>query len=207
MQKIILTAAAIVTLSIVGKAGAEGEVGFVFGASISGDISVLNEGFDFNDVQTAVQNSPLFGLRLGTYGYPFGIEGSLIYSPSGLTGGAFDDLVEANLSILYTEANVLIIILPGPVSPFVTAGLGLHYLNFNFADLASFDKAKLGYNFGGGLKVNASRVSFRVDVRDHVTTFGFDDLGLGIIGELIGLSETEARLHNVELSFGVGIRF
>jgi hypothetical protein len=40
-----------------------------------------------------------------------------------------------------------------------------------------------------------------------VTTFGFDDLGLGIIGELIGLGETEARLHNVELSFGVGIRF
>ena len=200
-------AATFVSLAIAGSAGAEGEVTFVFGASISGDISVLNDEFNFDDVQTAVKNSPLFGVRLGSYGYPFGIEGSLIYSPSGLTGGAFDDLVEANASILYTEANVVVIILPGPVSPFVTAGLGLHYLNFNFADLVSFDKAKLGYNFGGGLKLNASRVSFRLDLRDHVTTFGFDDLGLGIIGDLIGLSGSEARLHNVELSFGLGIRF
>jgi opacity protein-like surface antigen len=202
-----LMAAALLLLSLVGTAAADGEVTFVFGASISGDISVLNDNFDFNDVQTAVKNSPIFGLRLGSYGYPFGIEGSLVYSPSGLTGGAFNNLVEANASILYTEANAVIIIIPGPVSPFVTAGLGLHYLNFNIADLASFDKAKLGYNFGGGLKVNASRVSLRLDLRDHVTTFGLDDLGLGLIGNLIGLSGTDARLHNVELSFGLGIRF
>jgi opacity protein-like surface antigen len=102
---------------------------------------------------------------------------------------------------------VLIILLPGPVSPFVTAGLGLHYLNFNVADLASFDRSNLGYNIGGGLKVNSSRISLRVDLRDHVTTFGVGDLGLGIIGELIGLSNTESRLHNVELAFGLGIRF
>ena len=200
-------AAAVISLAIAGNVGAEGEVTFVFGASISGDISVLSDEFDFDDVQTAVKNSPLFGLRLGSYGYPFGIEGSLIYSPSGLTGGAFDDLVEANASILYTEANVVVLILPGPVSPFVTAGLGLHYLNFNVADLASFDRSKLGYNFGGGLKVNSSRISLRVDLRDHVTTFGVGDLGLGIIGDLIGLSNADARLHNVELSFGLGIRF
>ncbi len=207
MRKTFLTAAVLVSLSNAGNAAAEGEVTFVFGASISGDISVLNDQFNFDDVQTAVKNSPLFGVRLGSYGYPFGIEGSLIYSPSGLTGGAFDDLVEANASILYTEANVVIVIIPGPVSPFVTAGLGLHYLNFNVADLVSFDKAKLGYNFGGGLKVNASRVSFRLDLRDHVTTFGLGDLGLGFIGDLIGLSGSDARLHNVELSFGLGIRF
>jgi opacity protein-like surface antigen len=207
MHKRFLAAATFVSLAIAGSAGADGEVTFVFGASISGDISALNDEFDFDDVQTAVKNSPLFGLRLGSYGYPFGIEGSLVYSPSGLTGSAFDDLIEVNASILYTEANVLVILLPGPVSPFVTAGLGLHYLNFNVADLASFDRSNLGYNFGGGLKVNSSRISLRVDLRDHVTTFGLGDLGLGIIGDLIGLSNTESRLHNVELSFGLGIRF
>jgi len=206
MHKKLLAAAAVVSLSIAGKAGAEGEVTFLFGASISGDITVLDD-LDVNQVETAVKNSPLFGLRLGSYGFPFGIEGSLVYSPSGLTGGAFEDLIEANASILYTEANVLVIILPGPVAPFVTAGLGLHYLSFNIADLVSFDRSKLGYNFGGGVKINASRVSFRVDLRDHVTTFGFDDLGLGIIGDLIGLSNAETRLHNLELSFGLGIRF
>jgi opacity protein-like surface antigen len=206
MHKNFLAAAVLVSLSVADMAQADGEVTFVFGASISGDISVLND-LEFDQVETAIKNSPLFGLRLGSYGFPFGIEGSLIYSPSGLTGAAFDDVVEANAKILYTEANVLLIILPGPVAPFVTAGLGLHYLNFNVADLVSFNRSKLGYNFGGGLKINASRVSFRVDLRDHVTTFGFDDLGLGIIGDLIGLGDTEARLHNVELSFGLGIRF
>jgi len=211
MHKTFLAAATFVSLAIAGSAGAEGEVTFVFGASISGDISVLSNELDFSDVQTAVKNSPLFGIRLGNYGYPFGIEASLIYSPSGLSGGAFDDLIEANASILYTEANVVIVIIPGPVSPFVTGGLGLHYLSFNLADLVSFNRSKLGYNFGGGVKVNASRVSFRLDLRDHVTTFGFGDLGLGIIGDLIGdligLSNAETRLHNVELSFGLGIRF
>jgi opacity protein-like surface antigen len=199
--------AALISLATATIARADGEVSFVFGASISGNISVLNENFDFDDVETAVKNSPLFGLRLGIYGFPFGFEGSLIYSPSGLTGEAFDDLIEANANILYTEANLLLIILPGPVSPFVTGGVGLHYLSFDIADLVSFNRSKFGYNFGGGLNVNASRLSFRVDLRDHVTTFGLDDLGLGIIGDLIGLSETEARIHNVELSVGVGIRF
>lgn len=207
MRGKFLAGAVLVSLAIAGAASADSEVSFVFGATISGDISVLNENFDVGDVQTAVKNSPLFGLRVGTYGFPFGIEGSLIYSPSGLTGGAFEDLIEANASILYTEANVLVLILPGPVSPYVTGGVGLHYLSFNIANLASFDRSKFGYNFGGGVKFNASRVSLRVDLRDHVTTFGFDDLGLGIIGDLIGLSDTETRLHNVELSFGLGIRF
>ena len=199
--------ALLATLATATRASADGEVAFVFGASISGNISVLNEDFDFDDVETAIKNSPLFGLRLGTYGFPFGFEGSLIYSPSGLTGEAFNDLIEANANILYTEANLLLIILPGPVSPFVTGGVGLHYLSFDIADLVSFNRSKFGYNFGGGLKVNASRLSFRVDLRDHVTTFGLDDLGLGIVGDLIGLTDTEARIHNVELSFGLGIRF
>ena len=34
-----------------------------------------------------------------------------------------------------------------------------------------------------------------------------NDFGLGIIGDIIGLASTDARVHNVELSFGVGIRF
>jgi opacity protein-like surface antigen len=207
MRGTVMATAAVASLSIAGAARAESEFTFLFGASISGDISYLSENLDIDEVQTAVKNSPLFGIRVGNYGYPFGIEGSLVYSPSGLSGGAFDDLIEADANILYTEVNVVILILPGPVSPFVTGGVGLHYLNFNIADLASFDRSKFGYNFGGGLKLNSSRVSFRVDVRDHVTTFGFDDLGLGIIGDLVGIAGAEARLHNVELSAGIGIRF
>ena len=55
--------------------------------------------------------------------------------------------------------------------------------------------------------MNVSRVALRVDIRDHITTIGLNDFGLGIIGDIIGLASRDARVHNVELSFGVGIRF
>jgi hypothetical protein len=207
MRKKILAAAVVCFLSFAGEVFAEGEILFLFGASISGDISVLNDELSFRDVETAVKESPMFGLRVGSYGFPFGIEGSFTYSPSSLTGGAFNDQIQANVGIFYTEANVLLIILPGPVAPFVSGGAGLHFLDFTIADLVNFDRTKFGYNFGGGLKIAASRLSIRVDVRDHVTTFGLNDLGLGIIGELFGFGQSEGRIHNVELSVGLGVRF
>jgi opacity protein-like surface antigen len=208
MRKVSWMAAAVLSLLLPAvSARADSEVVFVGGASISGDISVLQNGLDFKSVEAAIKNSPLFGARIGTYRFPIGLEGSLVYSPSGLTGGAFNNLVQAKANILYTEANLLLIVLPGPVAPFVTGGVGLHYLDFNVADLASFSKTKFGYNFGGGLKVSAARLALRVDVRDHVTTVGLGDAGLGILGNILGLSTTSARFHNVELSFGVGVRF
>jgi opacity protein-like surface antigen len=201
--------AAVAALALLPSASAraDSEVAFVLGASVSGNISVLQNGLDFQSIETAIKNSPLFGVRIGTYGFPIGFEGSLIYSPAALTGGAFSNLVTVKANILYTEANLLVIILPGPVAPFVTGGVGLHYLDFNVADLASLSKAKFGYNFGGGLKVNAARLALRVDIRDHVTTVGLQDAGLGILGDIFGLASTSARIHNVELSFGVGVRF
>ena len=206
MRKALALAVLTLVLALAGRARADSELTFVLGASISGNISFLDEGFDFGDVQTAIKNSPIFGVRIGSYAFPIGFEGSLLYSPAALTGDAFEDLLEAKTNILYAEANVLIIIVPGPVAPFFTVGAGLHYLGFNVADLVTTSNTKLGYNWGGGLKVSASRLTLRVDLRDHVTTIGLDDVGLGIIGGLLGFNES-ARLHNVELSFGVGIRF
>jgi hypothetical protein len=190
------------------RARADSAVTFVFGGSIGGDVSVLKQnGLDFQSIQAAIKNSPVFGARIGTYHFPIGVEGSLIYSPAVLTGGAFNDILQAKTGVLYTEANLLLIILPGPVAPFVTGGFGIHSLDFNVADFVSFRKTKPGYNFGGGLKVNASRLALRVDVRDHVTTIGLEDVGLGIIGNILGLTTTSARFHNVELSVGVGLSF
>lgn len=206
MNRMVWIAAAVASLLIFGEeARADTETTFVGGASISGDISVL-EGVDLDLIQASIKNSPLFGLRVGNYGFPFGIEGSLIYSPSGLTGGALNDLIQANANILYIEANALLLILPGPVQPFVTGGAGLHYFSFNIADLVNFKNSKFGWNLGGGVKINVSRVTFRVDVRDHVSTITLDDFNLGLIGDLLGL-QAESRVHNVELSVGVGIRF
>lgn len=199
---------AIVLLNIVvgvAEARAEGAAFFVFGANVGGNVNVLTD--DGVDLATAFENSPLFGVRVGSYGFPVGFEGSLVYSPSALVGGVFDGAIDATTNILYTEANLLLIVLPGPISPFVTAGAGIHYLDFNIADLATTSRTKFGWNVGGGLKLNFERVGVRFDVRDHVTTLGLSDFGLGSLGGALGLSTTDARIHNVEVSVGVGIRF
>ena len=175
------------------------------GANIGGDLSLLSDGGNF-DLQTSIKNSPIFGMRVGSYRFPIGFEGSLTYSPSAIIGGINDQL-DIKTNILYVEANVLVIILPGPIAPFVTGGIGIHYLNFDLAALTTTSQTKFGCNLGGGLKINVARVALRVDIRDHATTLGLNDLGLGIIGDILGLASTDARVHNVELSFGVGIRF
>lgn len=185
------------------EARAEGVLTFFGGANIGGDLGLLTDGGDF-DLRTSIENSPILGLRVGSQGFPIGFEGSLTYSPSALIGG-IDDEIDVETNILYVEANVLLILLPGPVAPFVTGGLGVHYLDFDLADLASTSQTKFGWNVGGGLKVNIQRIALRVDIRDHVTTLGLGDFGF--ISDIIGLGTPEARVHNVELSLGVGIRF
>ena len=176
------------------------------GANIGGDLSLLADGGNL-DLATSIKNSPIFGMRVGSYGFPIGFEGSLTYSPSALIGG-IDDQLDIKTNILYVEANALVIILPGPIAPFVTGGIGVHYLNFDLADLTTSSQTQFGWNLGGGLKINVEHVAFRVDIRDHVTTLGVNDFGLGIIGDVLGgLASTDARVHNVELTFGVGIRF
>lgn len=203
---LLVVAITILTLGTsTGSAYAESALTVFGGANIGGDLNLVTGGGDF-DLQTAIKNSPLFGMRVGTYGFPIGFEGSLTYSPSAIIGG-INDQVDINTNILYVEANAIVIILPGPIAPFVTGGIGAHYLNFNLADFASTSQTKFGWNLGGGLKINVERVAFRVDIRDHITTIGLNDFGLGIIGDIIGLASTDARVHNVELSFGVGIRF
>lgn len=185
-----------------GEAQAEGALTFFGGANIGGDLDLLTD--DDLDLATSIENSPLFGLRVGSQGFPLGFEGSLTYSPSAVIGG-IDDAVDIQTNILFVEANVLLILLPGPVAPFVTGGLGVHYLDFDLADLASTSQTRFGWNVGGGLKVNIERIAIRVDVRDHVTTLGVG--GFGFVSDLIGLGSADARVHNVELSLGVGIRF
>ena len=186
-------------------AHAESALSVFGGANIGGDLSLLTDGGNF-DLETSIKNSPIFGMRVGSYGFPIGFEGSLTYSPSAIIGG-IDDQLDIKTNIHYVEANALVIILPGPIAPFVTGGVGVHYLNFDLADLTTTSQTKFGWNLGGGLKINVARVALRVDIRDHVTTLGLSDFGLGIIGDILGLASTDARVHNVELSFGVGIRF
>ena len=205
MKNLWIVLAAALVVSSAREAVADGAVSFILGGNIGGNLNVLTD--DGVDVVTSIQNSPLYGVRIGSYGFPFGFEGSLIYSPSALVGGAFDGAIETKANLLYTEANALLILLPGPIAPFATFGAGLHYVSFDVADLLSLSNSKLGWNYGGGIKFNVSRLQLRLDVRDHVTSIGLDDFGLGDVGNIIGLTETSTRVHNVEFSFGVGVRF
>jgi hypothetical protein len=105
---------------------------------------------------------------------------------------------------MYGEINALLIILPGPVQPFVTGGGGLHYF-----ELSDFDDAKVykfGWSFGGGVKARISRLALRFDIRDHRTPFSAVDFGLD--DEIAdALDILNVSVDNVEISFGVGIRF
>lgn len=191
-------------------ASAQVELAGVFGGMVGGEIEAVLEG-DLA-LEESFENSPVFGGRLGWYGWPVGLEASVVYTPSGLSASAFEGLAELDTNILYAEANVLLIPIPGPISPFATAGVGVHRFEFDFGGVLNVldpvfqpEVTKLGWNFGGGLKANIGPISLRGDVRDHVTAFGPDDL-VGNVALLLGVEE-DLRLHNVEVSFGIGIRF
>ncbi len=180
------------------------EVSFFLGGLVGGDLPAVITG-DFSLAGT-FQNGRTYGARVGYYTFPFGIEGSFTHSNSGLA--ATVDLSEINIElaarVVYMEANAILFLIPGPVQPFVTGGGGLH--SYKLTDLGGLDINKWGWNFGGGLKINISRVALRADVRDHMTTVDGDALGIDQeIADLLGLNAQ--RLHNVELTFGVGFRF
>jgi len=184
------------------------EVSFFIGGLVGGDIAtLLTDGFSLS---STLENGRTYGGRVGYYTFPFGVEGSFSYSNSGLgfTAELNDIDVTLGARVMYFEANALLIIIPGPVQPFVTAGGGMH--SYEFHDLAGIEVMKLGWNFGwnfgGGLKINIKRVTLRADVRDHITSISAADLNID--RELadfldIGLQ----KLHNVEISFGIGVRF
>ena len=208
----VVVALVLVVLSAPPAQAGQGEISFTIGALVGGDFEALISADDVS-LTTNFKNAPLYGARLGWFGYPLGIEGSLVYSPSGLSGDLQQGLLSIDTRVIYLEANVVLVILPGPVSPYVTGGLGLHSFDFK-ANVAQIDQIfslgevnKLGYNFGGGLKFNLSRISIRAEVRDHITNLKVDDFLFDpAIGELLGI-QADQSLHNIEISGSVGIRF
>jgi len=188
----------------VGNPSTNREVSFFLGGLVGGDLgNLLTDGFSLS---STLENGRTYGGRIGYYTFPLGVEGSFAYSNSGLGITAdFDDLrITLGARVMYAEVNALLIIIPGPVQPFITGGGGLH--SYKFADLAGVDLNKWGWNFGGGLKFNIKRVSLRADVRDHLTTVSAADLNIDqALADLLGIREQQ--LHNVEISFGIGFRF
>ena len=189
------------------RALAQVEVTGVFGGLLGGDLDNILAGNV--SVKGAFDNGPLYGVRVGGVGGFFGVEGSFVRSPTGVSVTAPGGRAGLDASVSYLEGNVLFIPIPGPISPFVTAGAGLHSYDIEYEALGvtlQDDFQKFGWNWGGGLKINIKGLTLRADVRDHITKVGPADFGLEDLAEALGLRD-EQTLHNVEISGGVGIRF
>lgn len=178
---------------------AEGELTGVIGGMLGGDLNNILRG-DIS-IEGAFDNGPLYGGRLGWVSRFFGIEGSFVASSSGisLTLPGIEEGI--NGSVYFAEGSVLVIPIPGPISPFFTAGAGWHSYSFDDADERI---EKFGWTWGGGLKINIKALTIRADIRDHVTPLDSDDFDISPIGaELL----EDQRIHNVEISAGIGFRF
>ncbi len=171
------------------------EATFTIGALLGDDIA-LDLGI-IDDATAKFENSPIYGGRVGWYGFPLGVEASVLYSPSGVEIEPVF-LAPDKTSLLYAEANVLLIILPGPVAPFATAGIGAHRIEFSFTQ-GSLTETAFGWNWGGGLKAKIGPIALRGDLRDHVTKFESTDV-LALLG-------TPNTFHNWEASVGIGVAF
>lgn len=179
----------------------EAEAVFVIGGLLGGDLLDIVEGE--LSLTTAFDNGTIYGGRVGWYGFPLGVEGSFVYSKSGISA-TLEDFITLDARVMYAEANALLIILPGPVQPFVTGGAGLH--SFKLNQFEGVEINKFAFNFGFGVKAKISRVALRFDIRDHRTPFTAGDFGVSEeIAEAIGFEDV--TLDNVEVSLGIGIRF
>ena len=139
-----------------------------------------------------------------------GAEGSFVGSPSGVKISLPNQPVGVDGKVSYLEVNALLVPIPGPIPPFFRAGLGMHSydsdLNVSTVTVSGEGIKKLGYNFGGGIKINNGHFTIRGEVVDHITTIGPDDFEFGgEVAEALGLDDN--NLHNVEISTGIGIRF
>lgn len=196
---VVLLVAVVASLAWPGRAAADTEVTGVVGAFIGDDLrDVL--GVRPSNIDEDFDNAPLFGGRLGYSVFPFLAELSVVVSPSAVNR---DGTTAFDVRAVYAEAGVFLLLFPGPLSPFVGGGIGLHRFTLDAGD--SPTETITGYHFGGGLRLKLGTLGVRVDARDHVTPLNADDLGEEFKA-LLGLAE-DGNLHNIEVSAGVTLTF
>jgi opacity protein-like surface antigen len=195
VASLAIIAALAVSLTPTAARAQSTEATFVVGALLGDDVS-LDLGL-IGDAKAKFENSPIYGGRVGWYGFPLGVEASVLYSSGGIEiEPAY--LKPNDVTLLYAEVNALLIIIPGPIAPFATGGVGAHRIHFGF-DAGTLTETAFGWNWGGGVKAKLGPIALRGDLRDHVTKFESDD-----VLALLGVSNT---FHNWEASIGIGVAF
>ncbi len=119
----------------------------------------------FRNVETSLDSSPIYGLRLSTNFVPlFGMEHTLAFSSDYLFPRSVADIKEAR-GFVY-NSNLIVNLPIGVAVPYVTAGLGLLH---QYGDANLPIGTKFAVNYGGGLKFPhlAGPLGLRFDVRGY----------------------------------------
>ncbi len=145
-------------VSLFARRSQAADMTFFVGGVSAGSITVDN-------VKTALDNSPVYGFRLGTYFVPsFGMEHTLAFSSDYLFPRNLSDIKEAK-GFVY-NCNLIINIPVGKVVPYATAGIGLIH---QYGDANLPIGTKLAFNYGGGLKFPSliGPLGLRFDMRGY----------------------------------------
>lgn len=174
------------------------EIGFTFGRFLGDEVPVdLPLGGAPQSLPFA--EASIYGGRLG-FGIPLlSVEASVTTTGTrvDLGGGRGIDA-----RFVYAEAVGLVKILPGPIQPFLAAGLGWHRINWGGQ---ASDYTVVGYVAGAGVRLGLGQLFLQGDLRDHITPLRLADLDPSV-AVLLGLPG-DRTLHNFELSVTVGTSF
>lgn len=149
---------------------------------------------------TSFRDAGLYGVRVGVGFLLVDLEASGLI---GSTAILDDTPFEVDARFRYLEGSVLLRLLPGPVAPFLAAGVGFHRLSLDLPGVDSYQT--IGYNAGAGIKVTLGGFGVRADVRDHITPVDLDEIAPAL-GEVLGL-DADRTLHNFEVSLGLVLSF
>jgi hypothetical protein len=144
---------------------------------------------DFKGVKTALDGSPVYGVRLGTNFVPyFGMEHTLAFSSDYLFPKSFSEIRDVK-GVVY-NSNLIFNIPVGRVVPYLTAGVGLVH---QYGEPEIPVGTKFAVNYGGGLKFVrlAGPLGLRFDLRGYTAS--------GIVSDKLNMFEMSG---GVIFSFG-----
>lgn len=189
---------ALVALSFAAPASAQ-ELSFSVGRFLGDDLADAGAG-PGGLLPTSFDDAGLYGVRLGMGFVLVDIEASGLIGQTAILDGT---LFETEARFRYLEGSVLLRLLPGPVAPFVAAGIGWHRLSVDLDQVPDYEA--LGYSVGGGIKIMLGSFGIRGDVRDHITPVSLEDLEPEL-ADALGL-DVDETLHNFEISVGLVLAF